>query len=864
MPKGVNKTTAAVKRSNPNGSVKLGNTIYGYKPKRKGQDTTRIVPVEMPKIETPANINTTAGGKKVGTTGLVGKAISTKAATPVPDMNLLEGETNEQYNQRLGLTPNDAGYRRGGSTAEPFAFKDTAEEAFYRVSGGVEETSKLAKELGFESYSELPTNLKGFVDQFIEQQQKSDMEMAQYEKQIADILDERSIEQTRTAGASQAAATEASLLSGREGFQGGTEVGAVRQFKDLIVTQIDSAQKRVDLAKAQREKALIDLQRAQDKQDFDAAETIQGRIAQAEAAIRQETSNMIELEQRGAQIALDEIATLGAEQRASFNTFQSLMETGVVMDMPALLSMSNSLGLPADVVYSAYTGMQAIRDDKSLSLQEKQIGIEQQMNQLRDYQLGLSSEEAKRVDDYLKLSQSGNYTPEELQTYAIAMNIPNDKNPVWQTEQQMKALQYDIAQKQAQGIPTSISEYQQLIELQQQQNAFYGVGGEAYVPNKSLEGFDVSYEGGGLVITQDGGFKPYQCGAFVNRVWGLSSGGIGGFGNSIASKQSIVDSRGINADNVTLMNYKSLLKPGMAFVENGGTTGHVGIITAIGEDGYFTVMEANVGSGSNSGPGTVPTTGTRNIQNGSIYGYAPPPNYTAVGSQGKENTFDYEVALTSLDLGSVANQEKALETMKSLLSSGETKKAQDYLKAQIFNSSTSGERETLEGKTNTLRALDTISSKMQQFIDKGGDLNIFTGVKEKALQKGGLTSDPQLAELANDIALAIVDYRRAVSGAAFTESEAAAYEAIFPSAGKTPELNMAKIKSLQEKLQGDADAYYKNRIGEDLYSSIFNERPTGVVETTVDDSSLYKTLYEKTSSLGDSYTDQINEWFPGW
>lgn len=656
MPKGVNKNSALTKKANPNGSVKLGNTTYGYKPKRKGKDTSNAKPVDLPEIGTPESIDTTVGGKKV-TTGAMpgvyvdasGNTIDTRDVNGIPSGGLLAGETNEEYNARLGLGPNDPGYRRsapGSTPAEDFAFKDVGEEAFYRVSGEVDKTAQMATDLGFESYSALPTNLKDFVDQFIEQQQKSDLAMAEYEKSVADILDERSIEQTRTAGASQAAATEASLLSGREGFVGGTEIGAVKQFKDLIVTEIDSAQKRVDLAKAQRVKALEDLKRAQDRQDFDAAETIKGRIAQAEAAINAETTNMIELEQRGAQIALEEFATLSADQRASYSTFQNLMETGVVMDMPSLLSMSNSLGLPADVVYSAYAGMQAIRDDKSLSVEEKRIGIEQQMNQLRDYQLGLSSATAKKVDDFLKLSQSGNYTAEQLQSFAVAMDIPNDQNPVWMAEQRKLAAEAKIAEAEANGQFISPMERLEYAAASWEYLQATGQAG-VYKPTDSKYAVSATADGGIRVGVEAGDrYARGQCGEFVNDVLGI------GVGDKLEDKTKFID-------------YSVIVpQPGMAFVENssGTWTGHIGIVESVNPDGTFNTVESNQN-------GDEKITRRYNVGVNEVIGFIKPKKSEFIGGQEPvgEQTEVQQLKDKYLSLGYKEDEaaDKALEEMET-------------------------------------------------------------------------------------------------------------------------------------------------------------------------------------------------------
>ena len=187
----------------------------------------------------------------------------------------------------------------------------------------------------------------------------------------------------------------------------------------------------------------------------------------------------------------------------------------------------------------------------------------------------------------------------------------------------------------------------------------------------------------------------------------------------------------------------------------------------------------------------------------------------------KELKQNLDLAIKSLKFGSVASQDVAYETMDSLVKGGEIEQAKEYLLSQVRNSASSAQQDVLDGKENTLIALDRIEKNLEEYIAKGGDTGVFTGAKEKALGKFGRTADPELAEIVNDIGFAIIDYRRAVSGAAFTESEARAYEALFPSAGKVPELNQATINAIRTKMTGDTEQFYKQRIGANKYDSIF-------------------------------------------
>lgn len=179
------------------------------------------------------------------------------------------------------------------------------------------------------------------------------------------------------------------------------------------------------------------------------------------------------------------------------------------------------------------------------------------------------------------------------------------------------------------------------------------------------------------------------------------------------------------------------------------------------------------------------------------------------------------LAVGGLKFSTVADRKAAQATIASLLAKGDIQGAKEQLQTYVRNSASSTQQDVLDGKQNAIASLEKIKQGLATFQAKGGNTNIFTGLSEKALEKGGFTKDPQLAGLANDIALAIIDYRRAVSGAAFTESEKKSYDAVFPSIGNTSTLNIAKLDSLENKFKTDAENFYKQRVGTDKYNAIF-------------------------------------------
>ena len=148
-------------------------------------------------------------------------------------------------------------------------------------------------------------------------------------------------------------------------------------------------------------------------------------------------------------------------------------------------------------------------------------------------------------------------------------------------------------------------------------------GLNVYLPSASLEGIQSGVDPSGKLIFNEG-IGAYQCGAFVNRVWGIAAGGAGGFGDLYSNKQEIVNNRGITVDQLDPTSFTQTIKPGMAFVSQAGKTGHVGIVTQVFSDGTFTTMEANVGDNNPNIPDP-PIEKKRSIKDSDLYGFAFPP-----------------------------------------------------------------------------------------------------------------------------------------------------------------------------------------------------------------------------------------------
>lgn len=171
-----------------------------------------------------------------------------------------------------------------------------------------------------------------------------------------------------------------------------------------------------------------------------------------------------------------------------------------------------------------------------------------------------------------------------------------------------------------------------------------------------------------------------------------------------------------------------------------------------------------------------------------------------------------QTAMAGIRFPSVDERNVATTAIANLVAQGNIQGAQDQLKQYAFNSMPASEQIVLTNKDDSIKALDRIQTGLDQLEKAGIDTNLFSGFSQKTLQRGGFLQDPTLNAVAEDIALAIIDYRHAATGAAFTSSEAKTYDRLFPSTGNVPALNSVLIKTLRNKFESDIDNKYNQRI----------------------------------------------------
>lgn len=189
------------------------------------------------------------------------------------------------------------------------------------------------------------------------------------------------------------------------------------------------------------------------------------------------------------------------------------------------------------------------------------------------------------------------------------------------------------------------------------------------------------------------------------------------------------------------------------------------------------------------------------------------------------------LAVRGLKFPSVTDRKDAEETLQQLVSAGDIPNAKEQLMSYVRNSLSGPQSDVVLAYDQGLENLKIIEQSLAAYEKAGGKTDIFRGLMTKAQNKLGIAdvnavtkqAGTSLSKIANDIALAIIAYRRAVSGAAFTESEGRQYADVFPSIANTKQLNTAKIASLRQSFGTNRETFYKAKIGASKYDKIFGD-----------------------------------------
>jgi len=169
------------------------------------------------------------------------------------------------------------------------------------------------------------------------------------------------------------------------------------------------------------------------------------------------------------------------------------------------------------------------------------------------------------------------------------------------------------------------------------------------------------------------------------------------------------------------------------------------------------------------------------------------------------------------------------DKLDDVIGKGDGGQLRDFLKKMAIEHSAGGTEQAkmIMGQERTVEFLDEIADDLKTLEDNGISTNIFTGNLEAMAKKVGAVANADMRAVATKIMKARQQYRRSMTGVAFSPGENLEYDAIFPSIDKTANFNTATITALKEAFRGDVDFFYSFAMGEDAYNEIFKNASQG-------------------------------------
>ena len=451
---------------------------------------------------------------------------------------------------------------------------DTAPEApaTYAEIGAAnvqaEYDANLATELDLTGQETGYTSLEEYTKDLYNQNK----EQAALQKEQLDLQKTQNAEQTsagRNAQENQVTAGTP-LIGSQEGVTSTSNQTAYGEAKNAASVQISRLFRDNEVSNKAIEQAKVDLARAERAGNTQLAEQYRSTLLAAESAAQQTETAYV----NALTMASEEERNVQAQNNANLQSFTEMVDTGNEMTVESISGFANRLGIDFDTAYGYYAGAQAIRDDKNLSLEEKQIANAQNLQNLNDQISGMDIEEVKKATVYNDMVKSGQYTQEQLQVLSSAMGISDQYNESYQAQLAYDQASAKIQQQIANGelvnpldlIDLATKTYALSEAMGQTQGGVPAGGGSAETTAVATDnGIRFGFEDGAKISSAKRAIS--QCGQFVNDTLGI------GVGDDLASKMAYVD--------------QSILVPvaGMGFVTdrgmtlaNGKNTGHTGIV----------------------------------------------------------------------------------------------------------------------------------------------------------------------------------------------------------------------------------------------------------------------------------------------
>jgi hypothetical protein len=166
----------------------------------------------------------------------------------------------------------------------------------------------------------------------------------------------------------------------------------------------------------------------------------------------------------------------------------------------------------------------------------------------------------------------------------------------------------------------------------------------------------------------------------------------------------------------------------------------------------------------------------------------------------------------------------ATETFDAYLRSGDIQSAKNYIVRLATVNMPVEQQSQAIGRAQATDALKDIKSLVEQAQEAGAGTNLISGSLENVSNKLGVSSNPNLSLIGNQIQQALQTYRKGMTGVAFSPAEAKEYAKIFPDTTNVSSLNTLKVDSLLQSFDRNNRAALEFYIGAGNYESLFGEK----------------------------------------
>lgn len=169
----------------------------------------------------------------------------------------------------------------------------------------------------------------------------------------------------------------------------------------------------------------------------------------------------------------------------------------------------------------------------------------------------------------------------------------------------------------------------------------------------------------------------------------------------------------------------------------------------------------------------------------------------------------------------LAAQRQIRGEVANFLASGQPDQAKSVLLSTAIQKFGQQQATQTIGRIGALTSLDQIQSALKTIKDNGGNTNLLSGNVTKGLEKLGTSNNQAVSAAAQAINIAIINYRRSMTGVAFSPEEAAQYSKLFPDITNLDTLNQTKISTLRDSMNAQQRGVLGAAMGVQNYDKIF-------------------------------------------